>query len=330
MKQTVAPSALILMYHRVTKLPSDPQLLSVSPHHFAEHLEVLRKYARPLRLQQLAQALRDGRIQPRGVVVTFDDGYADNLLNARPLLERYEVPATVFVTAGQLNGRQEFWWDELDRLFLQPGTRPATLSLTVAGHEHRWLLNGTAIYDAVAFERHRGWHVERSDDPTARQALYRAVYRLLHALPAAEREAAVEALRMWAAVGLAGRPSHRPLTIVELCRLSASDLIEIGSHTLSHPDLAALSVADQRHEIHHSKARLEEILGRQVASFAYPFGSGTSDTVALVREAGYQYACSSRPDVVWNDADPLRLTRVVVRDSDGDEFARRLRYWLGG
>jgi peptidoglycan/xylan/chitin deacetylase (PgdA/CDA1 family) len=328
-KQRVTPSALILMYHRVTELPSDPQLMSVSPQHFAEHLEVMRRHARPLRLQQLAQTLQAGRVPEHGVVVTFDDGYADNLLDARPLLERFEVPATIFVTAGQLNSRQEFWWDELDRLLLQPGTRPASLNLTLTGQQHTWTLNGTAIYDAASFERHRGWHVERSDDPTPRQAVYRVVYRLLHALPAAERNAALEALRTWATLAPTGRPSHRALTIDELPRLSADDLIEIGSHTMSHPDLAGLSLADQRHEIQQSKTRLEEIVGRPVPSFAYPFGSGTSETVALVREAGHEYACSSRPDVVWSDADPLRLPRVVVRDSDGDQFARRLGYWLG-
>src|SRR5262249_11986659 len=117
--------ALILMYHRVTELPNDPYLLAVTPEHFAEQMEEIRRYCVPMRLEELVDELEDGNIPNRGVVVTFDDGYADNLYQAKPLLERYEIPATVFVTAGQVGSRREFWWDELDRLLLQAGTLPS-------------------------------------------------------------------------------------------------------------------------------------------------------------------------------------------------------------
>src|SRR5215510_103661 len=109
------PGAVILLYHRVTELSSDPQLLCVSRQHFAEHLEILRKYGFPIALKHVDQTRR-GR---PGVILTFDDGYADNLNNAKPLLERYDVPATVFVTTGYVGSRREFWKDYLERIFLQ-------------------------------------------------------------------------------------------------------------------------------------------------------------------------------------------------------------------
>jgi peptidoglycan/xylan/chitin deacetylase (PgdA/CDA1 family) len=330
LRQRFTSSALVLVYHRVIELPSDPQLLAVTPHHFAEQLEVLSSNAHVLTMAQLVKAVRGGRVPHRSVVVTFDDGYADNLFNARPLLERYEVPATVFVTSGQVGSSHEFWWDELDRLLLQAGALPPTLSLEIAGVVRRWVLDGAAEYDCTAFHRYCGWHIERRDEPTARQSLYRSVYQLLHGLRTHERARALDELQAWARVRPMGRQSHRALTADELCRLSACDLIEIGSHALTHPVLAELPASAQRTEVQGSKANLEEILGQTVATFAYPHGSATAETVAIVREAGYQSACTTRPDVVWSKTDLLRLPRVGVRNWDGEAFAQMLRYWLDG
>jgi peptidoglycan/xylan/chitin deacetylase (PgdA/CDA1 family) len=87
----------------------------------------------PIPLQQLVEALQEGKVPARAVVVTFDDGYPDNLHEAMPLLERYDISATMFVTAGQLGSQREPWWDELDRLLLQPGILPPKLRLNING-----------------------------------------------------------------------------------------------------------------------------------------------------------------------------------------------------
>src|SRR6185295_16005847 len=88
------PTALVLMYHRVAEVSADPFSLCVAPERFSEHMDTLRKVAQPLRLQQLAHHLRSGTLPRRSVVVTFDDGYVDNLQKAKPLLERFDIPAT--------------------------------------------------------------------------------------------------------------------------------------------------------------------------------------------------------------------------------------------
>ena len=108
----------ILLYHRVARLERDPQQLAVTPERFDEHLTALRATCTPVALADVPALLRARRLPPRPVAVTFDDGYRDNLHEAKPLLERHGVPATVFVSSGYVGAGKEFWWDELERLLL--------------------------------------------------------------------------------------------------------------------------------------------------------------------------------------------------------------------
>ncbi|HEX7120009.1 MAG TPA: polysaccharide deacetylase family protein [Longimicrobiales bacterium] len=117
-----SPGAVILGYHSISAPDDDPHALCVAPARFEEHLEVLAAHARPVSLAGLARALRDGALPERAVAITFDDGYADCLHAALPRLERFDVPATAFVTTGFLG--QEFRWDAQARL-RQPGGGPA-------------------------------------------------------------------------------------------------------------------------------------------------------------------------------------------------------------
>src|SRR5207248_6890557 len=157
-RRKLVPRALVLLYHRVTEIPCDPQWLCVTPCHFAEHLEVLKKFGPTVSVRQLHEAQRQRRIQRGTLVVTFDDGYTDNLHQAKPLLERYGVPATFFLSSGYLGQEQEFWWDELERLLLHPGVLPETLRLTVQGTVHEWQLGTAAPYSEEAFVRERSWN----------------------------------------------------------------------------------------------------------------------------------------------------------------------------
>jgi peptidoglycan/xylan/chitin deacetylase (PgdA/CDA1 family) len=327
LRRRVGPRALVLMYHRVATLEADPQLLAVSPEHFAEHLDAIRRQLRPMGLPDLLLALERGRLPRGAVVLTFDDGYADNLAHARPLLARHGVPATFFVTTAHLGTDREFWWDELERLLLAAPRLPGRLRLRVDGATREWDLGEAQVYDAAARWRDRGWHVERDTDPGPRHRAYRALYDLLHPLPDAERRPVLDELAAWAGAGAAGRPSHRALSAGEVGRLEEPGLLEVGAHTEHHPALAALPLATQRAEIRVSQRRLEEILGHPVRSFAYPHGSLTAETVALVRQAGFRGACSSRPALVRPGTDPLELPRVVMRGGDGDAFLRAVREW---
>jgi len=284
----------------------------------------MKKYGRPLPLQQLAEALVHGELPDRSVVVTFDDGYSDNFHNAKPLLERYDIPATVFLTTGYIGHEREFLWDELERLLLQPGTLPEKLHLSVNGSTYQWEIGEAAYYSEETYQRLRCWQIEQQDDPTPRHSLYRTLWQLLYPLCDGERRKVLDDLLAWGSAKLTGRATHRALSPDEMVILAQGGLVEVGAHTATHPSLPTLPLALQRNEIQGSKNCLEEIVGRPVRSFAYPHGDYTADTVAVVRGAGFACACSTFSNGVRRRTDHFQLPRVQVLDWDGEEFARRL------
>jgi len=319
---------LVLMYHRVAALPSDPHLLCVSPQHFTEQLEILAKAYVPTSLQQLRQALCNEQIIDRSVVVTFDDGYVDNLYNAKPQLERFEVPATVFVASSHIGKDRESWEDELERVLLQPGTLPPALSLTINGTVHHWELETATNYDETDFARYSHWNVETKEAPTSRHTLYRVLYQLLRSVTKEEREQAVEEIRTWARIHSPARSTHRFLSSEEVLRLAEGSCIEVGAHSVTHTPLCSLSITKQQAEIEESKISLEQILGRPVTSFAYPYGQYTPETMTIMQKAGFSLACSTVEEVVWRGSNCFCLPRVCVRNWDGEEFVRQLRKWF--
>jgi peptidoglycan/xylan/chitin deacetylase (PgdA/CDA1 family) len=282
-------------------------------------------------LSKLPQALDEGALPRRGVIITFDDGYADNLYNAKPILEDYDMPATVYVATGYIGQKREFWWDELEGLFLQPRPLPELLSLEINGTPRRWELGELSQYSEQVYQHHLRWTVAQKDDPSLRHSLYRSFNELLRPLSEQERRRILDELRAWARAEPSGRQAYQSLSADEVTRLADGGLLEVGAHTVSHSILSELTATEQREEIQQSKSHLEQILGRAVTSFSYPFGTASdynAQTVSLVQEAGFTCACSNFRGVVRRDADRFQVPRFLVRDWDKDTFTRRLMEWL--
>jgi peptidoglycan/xylan/chitin deacetylase (PgdA/CDA1 family) len=282
----------ILLYHRVAELDRDPQLLAVSPANFAEHLQILRRKTNVVALRDMVRNL-DSDSSPRSVALTFDDGYADNLIYAKPLLERYETPATVFVVSGHVGTDREFWWDDLDRLLLR--------------------------------SEDSGWSVEERTESEPRHVEYRSTHAKLRASHPKRRDEMLGELQKRVNGGARSRTGYRALSREELVQLADGGLVEIGAHTVTHPVLARLDCAEQTQEIEQSKKDLQEWLGQPIHSFAYPYG-GKSDydgnSVGSVRQAGFRMACSNFPGMVWRSTNRFELPRFLVRNWNGETFER--------
>jgi peptidoglycan/xylan/chitin deacetylase (PgdA/CDA1 family) len=298
---------VILGYHRVAEEPSDPQGLAVSPNCFREHMAILRENHLPMPLGELVasahgQALSQERVP---VAVTFDDGYRDVVLEALPILEEFQVPATVFVVTG--SDGWPFWWDSLDRIASPALVLPGSLDLSTPSGPIRW---------------------------TRQEGIPSLLRRLLLGLRQAPESVREELLREvwgWAGIDPARQsPTQaRVLTDEEIRSLDPHPLLEIGSHSRSHRPLPGLPEEVLTDEITGSRERLDSLLGRPVEGFSYPFGLEDEGVREKVREAGYLYACSSRPGLVTGQTDAHHLPRLWPPALGGEGFREWFRSWTG-
>jgi peptidoglycan/xylan/chitin deacetylase (PgdA/CDA1 family) len=326
LRNRVRPGGLLLLYHRIADVDVDPWSLCVSPRHFAEHLDVLRSLAEPMHLAALLEHLQGDRSTRPPVAITFDDGYADNVQQARPLLERNDTPAVVFVTTGHTGSDREFWWDALEGILTQPVRLPAALHLHIKGKDHHWKLSAAAQHAGTA-HTNAAWKIDRLPYPSPRHDLYLSLWQLLHPLDPHAREDILASLRAWAGAAPSARPTHRAMTHDEVRSLARDGLVEIGAHTVSHPSLSAHTGVVQQSEIQQSKTCLEALLGIPIQGFAYPYGDYTDETAAFVKEAGFAYACTTEARSVRLQDNRFALPRFEVRNWNGDTFAKRLLDW---
>lgn len=322
---------IVLLYHRVADEPSDPYGLCVTPAAFEEHLEAIRAAGRPLRARDLAAGVAARALPDRAICITFDDGYADNVEAAEPLLHRYDIPATIFVTTGTAGREREFWWDELERVFLATAELPPVLDIRIGRNRIECPVG--ALAPAPGPHRRQrgpgGWHLGDPDVPSARHSSFRHVYQAVQPLPPGERDEVMAAIVAWAGAERIVRPSRRALEPAEVAALDRRGLVEVAAHTVNHPALPAQPPAVQRAELERSKRDLEEWTGHAIAGFAYPYGLYDDVAVAHARSVGYRYACACTHRHVRPGAEVFELPRIEVRPgSDGDTVARLLRHQL--
>jgi peptidoglycan/xylan/chitin deacetylase (PgdA/CDA1 family) len=302
--------AVVLVYHRVAELELDPQLLAVRPENFRAQMELVSVEYTPMSLGELLLAARANRLPERAVAVTFDDGYADNLQLAEPILRAHGVPATVFVATGYCTAGREYWWDELERILLVGSEGPEVLELS-DGTEGRSFAVSSAAERRQAYGALQPWFrfgsVERREDLLGQ-------------------------LRRWAEEpeGPVCRESHRPMTVEEVRAIDRSSVVEVAAHTRRHPCLAQESPDVQREEIAGSAADLSDWLGASPKGFAYPFGGPLTDytreTRRIVRQSGFELAASAVPEQVTRLSSRWELPRRLVRDWG----SRRFEGWLAG
>jgi peptidoglycan/xylan/chitin deacetylase (PgdA/CDA1 family) len=305
------PRPVILMYHRIADPPYDPWGLAVTPERFADQLKALNSLRKPLSMDVLVDELERGCLDRSAIAITFDDGYLDNLTSARPLLEEAHVPASVFLATSRMGTTEPFWWDDLAQMCLG-GTRAVESEIEIAGRCFALKLPPQAASPKSAWR----WN---STPRTVREQVYLELWATLQSLEDNVRVAALDTLRRcfggsWYA------PSGVPMRRDDVTQLINGGLITIGSHGHSHRPLTAVPPTERQAEIELSRHACEDLTRGAVNGFAYPHGDRDSETMAMVRKAGFKWAVSTCPAAIdiarYNVLD---LPRMQVLNWTGSE-----------
>ena len=294
---------VVLMYHRVERRDCDPLRLCVTPENFAAQVAVICSFA-----EIVAPAAIFGPGDGPRVALTFDDGYADNLIHAAPVLQRYQAPACVFATNRYLPDDPEFWWDQLEHLFLEGDTGVAFVELDFVTGRVRFDVRSSAGRIRT-FARLNVVFRDLADD--VRQAHIDDLHGQLGRSP----------------VVCAG---HRRLRSAELRTLSEGGLVEIGGHTVSHAALPLIDDMTATSEIADNRTELAALTGHPPRLFAYPYGSYRRRHVSQVRSAGYSMAFLARADPIGQFTNPLTVPRLPMKDWTAEEFRPALIGALAG
>lgn len=307
------PRPAILMYHRVLACDKDVWDLCVSPERFAQQMAYLRKHRSPMPMDELTDRLRNNTLPSNAIGVTFDDGYLDNLVQAKPILTHHGIPATVFVATSFTGDVHPFWWDELGGMTLQ-ASDPLQLTISVA--QQNVTLSWNAPEPGDADRAWRGW-----DPPqTGRQRAYLAVWSRLQSATPEERCRVLQTLR--GHLQAPPDPLGLPMTEAQIQELVRGHLVAVGGHTVHHQALTDLDRAACQREIEESAAQCRAFSGQPVRGFAYPFGNFDEEVCKDAAASSFSWACTTESAFLDDaDWDPFTLPRLTMTNMSMRRFA---------
>ena len=282
LERRAVPSGRILYYHRVNDA-RDPFSPAMSTAVFERQMKFIAQHYRVVSLQSLIEHL-EGDSPGTVVAVTFDDGYEDNYRCALPILQRYRIPATIFLTTGAIDSGEPVWFERLADAIKRTARESVQFEIDIP---RRLSLRTT----------------QERLEANAR------IFGLLRRLPDASRLESLDRILSELAVPVTVQASMLSWNqIREMCRLQ----IDFGGHTVSHPFLSQVQPETAKWEVAECKRRIEEELQSEVRFFAYPNGRPEDFTLwnkEIVRQAGYRAAATT----IWgmNDrgTDSMELRR---------------------
>lgn len=303
-------SVSILTFHRIAELPTDyafdDGVVDATPAGFDSHLGWLAKHCNVISLEVFRDAMAGGEpLPPNAVMLTFDDGYADNHAVALPMLKRHALPATFFIATRFIENRRLFWWDRLSYALGHAEVGELRLSYPVAlrfrlpeDASHAFTALGLLIKETHGLDLER--FLDHLDEAVG-----------IGSDPERERALADGLLMTWDQV----RDLHRAGMAVQ-------------SHTRWHRTIHTLDTLSLAQELEGSRLDLETRLDAEIYALAYPVGKDVSalDTVTdAIAEAGYELAFTNDTgQALLKQHRPLYMPRIAMEMQDPDWHLRAL------
>jgi len=295
---------VVLAYHRVCDergggIPAE-EGMTVTPETFEEHLKYLTARYRIISLEEFLSSLSVGRPLGKVCLLTFDDGWLDNYENAFPLLRKYNVPATFFLTTNYIGTRDWFWPEKVNYILSHSQPLSPEFCRTEEARQAARIFRSSAhnpaegIHETIAF---------------------------LKQFPAGTIEEVIEDLLR--ASGMETLPRLRAmLDWSEVCHMARHG-ISFGSHTKSHAILTQVQDPKEiEQEILGSRHAITERTGKAPAAFCFPNGDYDDSLLRTVRDSGYTAAFIGQRGTVVAHDDPYRLKRIMIHQAAAPNRAR--------
>ncbi|WP_185974299.1 polysaccharide deacetylase family protein [Litoribacter populi] len=311
--------ALVLMYHKIGSPKTDPWKLAVSERNFDAQMKWLARNCKVISTAEMVENLKTGKVKSRTIALTFDDGYQDNYLLAKPILEKYNLPATFFISDKCLEERTGFWWDELEEIALHSKTLPASFRSSdtfMELGEEATIINGYWRSNQQYYAM---------DPVNKRSELYLKLWEEFSPLEYKDQESRLSQIKSWAKV--TETSVEKCMTREQLKEMGQNDLFTIGAHTHSHPALSSHHYEYQYKEILQNLNYIEASIGRRPKFLAYPSGKYNEDTLNVVKELELDAAFTTIPTLINKRTSAFEMGRFQVMNWEKSEFSKSIKKW---
>lgn len=283
----------VLMYHRIDDC-SDEKMenLTVTPNNFEQQMHWIKEHFSVIRLTD-----NWGEVNKTSIVITFDDGYANNYLNALPVLEKYNIPATLFITTLHINKNEEFWWDKIASLYQK-------------------LPDEFYLYDVVDL-------VTKIEYPHSK---IKKTFSRISPNLIMEKITEIEDRNH---IKMMARSNYLSVNEEQLQQLNKHPLVDIGIHTHQHIPFVFLSADEQLAELNSSKEIMTSYGVDFIPFFALPNGSYSEETLDVVKKNGFEALLLANNYFSNNyNKKKRRINRILVPNLNEAEFKNFLKYYL--
>ena len=281
--------AVILTYHSVVDCPLGFDLWTHIPlERFEQHMALLAREANVISLKELVAGLQRGNLPEYSVVITFDDGFGNNYFRAFPVLKKYNLPASIFLSTGFIGTDNLFWPERLAYALMKTASDHLDLSGRIFPLSN--MIERRNAYIALRDKLKRLHPADLDQELSRLESTFGVPIDLEDPL-----------FKEW-----------RPLMWNQVQEMSNSGLVDFGGHTVDHHILSRLTEAEAKDQIVRCRRTLDKYLTPPVSLWAYP--NGTTDDfdeahAAFIAKQGFSTALTTNQEYIDTDSLPHRLGR---------------------